>query len=177
MSGSLLQDLNSLNSDNIIHQPNYRGGAESILAQTFLLGYPRFRMDYEAGIFYLGKQRFSLAHWAYPFLPRWMQVQGRLAKETFSIYNNSIWETLSEGDEKYHIRQICEECFGPLRINHDGDYFCRDCGLLLGESVMLPGYDSIRQSAPMTHHNYNYDCSDSCENQRSGKNVRHKHRK
>ena len=122
VSGSLLQDVNSPNFDNIIYQPIVRGGVESILALNPLLGYPRFRMDYEAGIFYLGKQRFSRAHWAYPFLPHWMQIQGRLAKETFSIFNNALWETLSEGDEKFHVRQICEECFGPLRMNADGDY-------------------------------------------------------
>jgi hypothetical protein len=159
VSGTVLQTI-----ENVSYQPIVRGSVESILKLklTPMLGYPRFRMDYEAEIFYLGKQRFSRAHWAYPFLPRWMQIQGRLAKETFSIFNNSIWETLCEGDDKHHIRQVCEECFGPLRINDDGDYFCRDCGLLLGESMLLPGYDSILQSAPMPHHNY-YDYSGAVE--------------
>jgi hypothetical protein len=119
------------------------------MALTPLMGYPRFKMDYEAGIFYLGKQRFSWAHWAYPLLPRWMQLQGRAAKEGFSIYNNAIWETLSEGDIKYHVRKVCAECQGKLLINYDGDYYCQDCGLMLGERVYLPGYESLQQSAPM----------------------------
>jgi hypothetical protein len=139
---------------NIIYQPNSIGEVKSISALTPLLGYPRFKMDFEAGIFYLGKQRFTRAHWAYPLLPKWMQLQGRAAKEAFSLYNNSIWVTISEGDLRFHIRPRCDECGGEVHINADGDYYCVECGLMLGESTMLPGYDSLMQSSPMSDHNY-----------------------
>lgn len=155
MSAAILQDLNSLNLDNIIQQPNIIGRSETILTQTPMMGYARFRMDYEAGIFYLGTQRFSLAHWAYPFLPKWMQVQGRPAKESFSIFNNALWEIFEEGDLKFHVRRVCDECSGPLRMGNDGSYYCNECGLVVGSSIMLPGYDSIRQSTIMADHNYN----------------------
>lgn len=137
-----------------VDQPNSKGRLETILAQTPMMGYPRFRMDYDAGIFYLGKQRFSLAHWAYPLLPKWMCAQGRPAKETFSIFNNALWDTFSEGELKFHVRQVCDECFSPLRMNNDGDYYCKECGLVVGPGAMLPGYDSIQQSTTMKDHNY-----------------------
>jgi hypothetical protein len=152
MSASLCY---SLKKDNIINQPIVKGDVKSTSSYTPLLGYPRFRMDYTAGVFYLGKQRFSRAHWAYYLLPRWMQIQGRLAKEDFSIFNNAIWQTFSDGKKKYHVRKVCDMCDGTLLINNDGDYYCKECGLMLGERVLIPGYDSISQSTPMADHNYN----------------------
>jgi len=152
MSGTVLQDMNCLKKDNIIFSQNITG-EERVLVLTPIMGYSRFRMDYEAGILYLGKQRFSLATWDYQ-LPKWMRIQGRSAKETFSIYNNSLWECFTEGELKFHVRRACDECRGPLRMNADGDYYCKDCGLMM-DDIMLPGYDSIRQSTTMKDHNYN----------------------
>ena len=152
MSAALLPNLNSLKENNIIFSQTSID-EESVLVRTPIMGYSRFRTDYETGILYLGKQRFSLATWGFQ-LPKWMRIQGRLAKETFSIYNNTLWEILSEGEVKFHVRRVCDECFGPLRMNDDGDYYCANCGLGMSTSVMLPGYDSIQQSTTMKDHNY-----------------------
>ena len=147
--------LSDLTFYDAVKSPNDKGRLETILARTPMMGYPRFRMDYEAGIFFLGKQRFSRAHWAYPLLPKWMYRQGRTAKEIFSIYNNALWDCLEEGEIRFHVRRVCDECFGPIRMDEAGDYYCDACGLLIGEGVMLPGYDSIQQSTTMKDHNYN----------------------
>ncbi len=81
---------------------------------TPILGYSLFQIDEENNIVLYRGHRFSMARWPHYLPPRFITVQGRQGKESFSPENES-----SPGG-----------CCGlPLLAAEDGRFYCQSCGM------------------------------------------------
>ena len=80
---------------------------------TPILGYASFYEDFENGILYKGKRRFSMNDWPSIHPPKFIWAQGRATKESFSPQNDP-----SPGH--------C--CGKPLLADPDGRFYCQVCG-------------------------------------------------
>ena len=81
---------------------------------TPILGYKLFQIDETNNIILYRGKRFSMARWPHPIPPRFITVQGRQAKESFSPENDP-----SPG-----------KCCGlPLLAAPDGRSYCQVCGM------------------------------------------------
>lgn len=81
---------------------------------TPILGYSLFQIDETNNIILYRGHRFSMARWPHYLPPRFITVQGRQGKESFSPENEP-----SPG-----------KCCGlPLLSSPDGKFYCQKCGL------------------------------------------------
>jgi hypothetical protein len=68
--------------------------------------------------------------------PKFIRLQGRLAKEFTSFFNNFPTDIIEVDDKQIRIRRTCE-CGGKLEYDHRAVLFCTKCHLVENEHVLL----------------------------------------
>lgn len=91
---------------------------------TPIFGYKHFIAE-ETRLLYRGHQ-FSMSEWPSHLPPKFIQIQGRSAKEEFSIYNDRPEIHIQTRSGAVLTLDACP-CGGRLVLDRNGDLYCEVC--------------------------------------------------
>ncbi|VVB63975.1 Uncharacterised protein [uncultured archaeon] len=104
--------------------PIWKGG---ILHGAHLILKIQVSEDEQGRLLYNGRL-YNRRSWSY-MPPKFIRLQGRLAKEYSSYYNNYPTDTIEVDDKKFRIRLTCN-CGGKLVYDKQAWRYCEECYLI-----------------------------------------------
>jgi hypothetical protein len=127
-----LPDLTLSNNIMGLHPIDY--GEENSL--TPILGYASFTIDYEAMQWFRHGHRFCRSDWGiYRPLPKFLRIQGRMAKDQFSTFNDHPEIRLQTQRGETLILDACP-CGGSLMLDQNTCMYCETCGEIYNDQVL-----------------------------------------